>query len=411
MLRRLSAGVVSQALNSLGNVVVAVAVAPLLSVRGFAWFGAGQVVLLLVQGVARAYVNEPLLVVPDDARVGQIVSTARSATRWIAGLGAVLAMVAVLVRGWGDAVPALWLAAFGLALGAVLTADRGRYALIAQAHYRPLVALDAVWASMALAGLLAGRLVGGPDGALLAVACWVGGALSGTAFGLSVPGGPSMSAQVRPANDRMLSRERRRRMLVDFLVLGMYFQVASVVLLLAGDEVGAAGLRASSVVFGPVTVAVQGVRAVLQRELVGGRPRAVWHRILVAGWVTAGSVVVGVAAVAGVPERWLRALLGASAGPLRDLLVLSAVVIGCGAVGGLALAGLRALNADHVGQRATWAATIVVLGAALAATTVDSGVGRLVLAAGAVVGPVGRLGALRLVGRSGERADPCSMSS
>ncbi|MCW3039968.1 MAG: hypothetical protein JWM31_1873 [Solirubrobacterales bacterium] len=175
--RRLSVITIDQAIAGASNVLIAVLAARLLDVASFGLFGLVFLVYMLIQGVARALVCDPLLVHPVEGaeRAGEVMGTS-------AGLGAALAAL-VLVVGTGaellDARLGDALLILGVCVPLLVLQDLGRYLGFAFDRPSSALLLDVVWLVLLVAGV---GLLAATDARSLPwfIAAWAGsGALSG----------------------------------------------------------------------------------------------------------------------------------------------------------------------------------------------------------------------------------------
>lgn len=141
--RQLSMITVDQIIAGASNVLIAVLAARLLPVASFGLFGIVFLVYVMLQGVSRALVSDPLLVHPDEAqeRPGDALGT--SILLGLA-LGVLVFAVSFGVRLWdarlGDALLVLALCAPLLVLQ-----DFGRYLGFARQRPSSAMVLDVVW--------------------------------------------------------------------------------------------------------------------------------------------------------------------------------------------------------------------------------------------------------------------------
>lgn len=179
-------GLADQLLSSATNVVFVFVLARLLDASAFGTFVVGMSVTLLVAGVARAFVGEPLLALVStmphaDGEGADRHRMIRSAlvTAFLAGVGACVVISGVGLA-LGGVAGELWYTA--ICLPALLLQDAARYAYLAIG--RPAVALrsDLVWLVVQSVLVVVVMLTTGRPGALAFALCWAGGALAAAAW-------------------------------------------------------------------------------------------------------------------------------------------------------------------------------------------------------------------------------------
>lgn len=141
--RRLSVITVDQAIAGASNVLIAVLAARLLGVASFGLFGIVFLVYVLIQGVSRALVCDPLLVHPVEgqARLGEVIGTS-------CVLGPALA-TGVLVAGLGarmfDARLGNALVVLAVCVPLLILQDLGRYVAFTLRRPASALVLDLAW--------------------------------------------------------------------------------------------------------------------------------------------------------------------------------------------------------------------------------------------------------------------------
>ena len=147
--RRLSVITIDQAIAGASNVLIAVLAARLLDVASFGLFGILFLIYMMVIGVSRALVSDPLLVHPVEAqeRPNEAIGTGMVLGL---GLGAVVLVGGLIVRLWsaelGDALVVL-----AVCVPLLVLQDLGRYLGFATQRPWSAVALDTCWLMLLIA--------------------------------------------------------------------------------------------------------------------------------------------------------------------------------------------------------------------------------------------------------------------
>jgi O-antigen/teichoic acid export membrane protein len=178
--RQLSVITVDQAIAGGSNVLIAVIAARLLDPAAFGLFGIVFLLYMVVQGVSRALVNDPLLVHPEEAedRTGEVIGTSSLLGL---GLGAATALVGLAVSAidtsLGEAIVVL-----GLCLPLLALQDLGRYLGFATQRPSSALVLDVTWLLLLVVAVIP-LFVTGTHSLPWLIAAWGG---SGAAAGLLV---------------------------------------------------------------------------------------------------------------------------------------------------------------------------------------------------------------------------------
>jgi O-antigen/teichoic acid export membrane protein len=178
--RRLSIITIDQAIAGASNVLIAVLAARLLGVSSFGLFGIVFLVYVMLQGVARALVCDPLLVHPVEAetRWREIIGTSCLLG---AMLGGAVLLIGLLVHIWAHALGSA-LIVLGAFAPLLVLQDLGRYLAFATQRPARAVVLDVAWLALQLVTVAALFVT---DTRTLAwfIAAWAG---AGAAAGLLV---------------------------------------------------------------------------------------------------------------------------------------------------------------------------------------------------------------------------------
>jgi O-antigen/teichoic acid export membrane protein len=175
---RLAVITVDQVISGASNVVIAILAARLLSAAQFGLFGIVFLVYVILVGVTRALVSDPLLVNPAEARrrPGEAIGTALLLSLLMA---AVLAGAGVAIHTWNSTLGSALVALAGC-LPLLVLQDVARY--LAYAIQRPIraVVLDGVWL-VAMIPAIAALFVTGTHSLSWLIIAWGG---AGAAAGL-----------------------------------------------------------------------------------------------------------------------------------------------------------------------------------------------------------------------------------
>lgn len=373
---RLAVMTVDQVISGASNVLIAILAARLLSAADFGLFGIVFLVYVILIGVTRALVSDPLLVHPVESRsrAGEAIGTGILLTLPLA-IG--LAAAGLGIRMWdpslGDALIVL-----AACLPFLVMQDVGRYLGFATQRATRAVILDTVWllAMFALVGVLLTR-----HGRTLAsfIAAWGGsGAVAGVLLFAwydfrRVRFGLAWLKQTWGLAWRYLVWYTS----MQGSALGMSAEVGAI----AGAR-SLGGVQATVLLVRPFTTfqvaaATAGIGEIAR---AAGHKMRIWRHALGVGAVTGAAAAVNMVVMLVLPNDIGKALLGASWHPAQPLLLpagLQIVFIGLATGPTAALLGIRAMN--------------TVMGVNIA--------GMILVLAGAAIGAVldGARGALWLV--------------
>jgi O-antigen/teichoic acid export membrane protein len=334
--------VADQGTSSLTNFAATVFVARSLDVAAFGAFGVGFVVYLLVLGVERGLVAQPLTI-RTSAKHEQRQDAAQAAGAALAlgivgGLGVVACGLAV--RGETGIV----LLTLGMFLPGLLLQDAWRFIFFTIAEPWHAAANDLMWLG-AQGVLMGGMVMVGQASAATFTAAWAGAALLAGLYGIRQSG---LRPDLGGAGDFVARHlDLGGRLTAEFL-----FQTGSTLLttLVLGLIVGTAGLgsiRGVQTLFGPFYVLITGLMAAAVPEgsrLLARRSASLARLLRAMSAGLAASAVCWGFALLVVPDRWGAAALG-DTWPLARQLVPGMLVI-MAAYGGAsgALTGLRVLG-------------------------------------------------------------------
>ena len=330
-LRRVGWGFADQALSSVTNFALTVAVASVSAPREFGLYATLAMALQVVMVMSRGVTSDPLLAAggrdPGEARSDSLSALALALVLGVAG-GLVVAAGSLLAG--GDARKLVL--AFAVTLPLVLVQDCARF--VAAAQRRPVLAFvsDAVWTVVLVAAYVGVRLdLWSSGSAPVMVLAWGAGAGAGGLVALALGRWPLRPRGIRSwlASSWSVSRFY---VLENALLNGLNLLVIALVGLLAGLEASGA-IRAAVALFGPLQVITLGARGFLipeisrlaQRDLE--RARRTSFRIG-AALAAVGFAWMGVLMV--LPDRVGRSLLGqtwALARPVLPLVSLDSVAV------------------------------------------------------------------------------------
>jgi O-antigen/teichoic acid export membrane protein len=178
--RQLSVITVDQAIAGGSNVLIAVIAARLLSASSFGLFGIVFLLYIVVQGVSRALVNDPLLIHPEEAeeRTDEVIG---ASSLLGLGLGVAVALLGIAVTvvntGLGEAIVVL-----GVFMPLLAIQDLGRYLGFALQRPASALTLDVTWLVLLVVAVIPLFITGTHSLAWL-IAAWAG---SGAVAGLIV---------------------------------------------------------------------------------------------------------------------------------------------------------------------------------------------------------------------------------
>lgn len=297
-LRRAGWTVWDQALTSLGNLLLAVAVARSVPIGDFGAFAIAFVVYLFALGISRAVATDPLVVRHSTGSTAEGRTAAASAVGASFSLAALMgAALAVVALPLSDTVTAALLALAGV-LPALLVQDAWRFVFFAAGSPRMAAVNDACRIVVMLL-LVGGLTASDVDEAWLYVCAWgasgAGGALLGCLQARIVPRIMALPSWWSKHKD--LSRD----FIGEHLAVSGVGALSTVIVALVAGVSAAAALRGAHVAFGAVNIFLQSGTALAVPE--GRRQRERSLARLSQGLRT-GSVALAV-----LPGLWLLALL------------------------------------------------------------------------------------------------------
>ncbi|ROZ49698.1 hypothetical protein EEB13_07375 [Rhodococcus sp. WS3] len=257
---RLGASVLDQALASLSNLAMSIAIASQVTLGEFGAFGLVFALFLIVQGASRAFIGEALLV--RNSAVGEILNVSEARTVSAAGVmfGLVGTAVSLAMAIMADGVLQRSLLALALIFPVLIWQDVGRYISFSVGLPRNALYADTIWCVVQF-GLYLIFIVRGVGDVVPYIVVWGLGALASVIFQTfrlgSLPDPCGISRWVSE------HRDLSPRFLIEFFTLaGVQQGTVFIVGAFAGlAEVG--GLRSAQVMLGPVNVLALGAAVVV----------------------------------------------------------------------------------------------------------------------------------------------------
>jgi hypothetical protein len=316
-------------------------------------FGVGFVVYLLVVGVARGLVAQPLII-----RAGARRDRSEQRAEAAQAMGAALlvggvAAIGVMACGWGvGGATGAVLVVIGLCLPGLVAQDTWRFVFLTLATPRQAVADDLAWLVVEVV-LMGGALLIWPTSVVLLAATWGGAGVIAALYGLRQSGivpdlGHSVTYVVRHL-------DVGGRLAVEHLFQNGSLLLATLVLGLVTGPAGLGALVGAQALFGPFLVLITGLQAAVvperSRLLAPGSARVMPLLRTTSGGLAVAAVCWGLVLV-GMPDGWGSAVLGET-GPAALWLVPATMVVvaGHGMASG-ALTGLRIVGDVRSGLRA-----------------------------------------------------------
>lgn len=319
-------GVISQGLNSAGNVALAIMVARQSSVNEFGAWSTAYIGYLLALSVVRALANDPQILNSDQAARREV--DAPGALSLVAWISLVTSLAMCLVAVFVPPVRAAFLA-FACVAPFALLQDSYRYVFFARRAPFSAARVDFIWTGAQALGFSSLALL--PAGILAPTLIWGAGAAMAAAWAALATGElPRARAAIRFARD---NRWAGRNLLADAGLLAVSTNAVFLVLIATDGLASVGALRAGLTLMGGLSLLVFGLTPVATvesiRALRSGRSEAY---ILVTWTLTL--TVLGAAyglPLLILPDPWGDALLGetwTSVAPFLLALVLQGIVRG-----------------------------------------------------------------------------------
>lgn len=374
--RRLSVITIDQAIAGASNVLIAVLAARVLGVAAFGLFGIVFLIYVMVQGVSRALVCDPLLVhtTEADERPGDPIGTS-----CVLGLGlAGVVLVAGFVVGVWEPQLGNALIVLGVCVPLLLLQDLGRYLGFATQRPARSVVLDMCWL-LILVAAVAVLLATGTQTLVWFIMAWAG---SGSVSGLL------LFWQCRGHRVRVGLSWLRHTWLFSWRYLISYTSTQSGALAVSGAVGGIAGAKALGAVQGTILLArpfgtfqvaaVAAGVAEISRAADGTRVRRQGTRI---SGLTTGIALVNTVVMLVLPSQLGELVLGATWHAARPLLLPTGVQLLCLGVITGARAGLMGMRAVQLTMAIDVGGTVLVLASTMCGALINGAAGALWAAA------------------------------
>lgn len=366
---RVGWGFADQAVSSLSNFLLGFLVARAVDTATFGAFSVAFTTYVVVLGIARGAVAQPLIVRYSGADLARWQVGAGQAGGFAFTIGLVVGAICVVVGLALGGLVGPGLVAVGIILPGLLVQDAWRYALFARDRGRSAFTIDFVWLALQVPAiglvLLLGRDIG-----FAALLAW-----GGAGIVAALVGGRMVGVRIRP--EASLAWLREHRVLVPRYIAEATASLTSSQLALYG--VGAVAglmtlgeLRVGQLLIGPVLVIFIGMQLVAVPMAV--RALAVSVERLQRLCLGLGSAMAAVAIVWGgvltlIPAEVGHALLAANWDPAQQIVLVLALGLGASCFSSGALIGLRAFAAATRSLRATVISslltTVTTIGGAL----------------------------------------------
>lgn len=353
MAGRVGWGFADQAVSSLSNFLLGFLVARAVNTATFGAFSVAFTTYVVVLGIARGAVAQPLIVRYSGADLARWQAGSGQAGGFAFTIGLVVGAICVVVGLALGGLVGPGLVAVGIILPGLLVQDAWRYALFARDRGRSAFTTDLVWLALQVPAiglvLLLGRDVG-----FAALLAW-----GGAGIVAALVGGRMVGVRIRP--EASLAWLREHRVLVPRYIAEATASLTSSQLALYG--VGAVAglvtlgeLRVGQLLIGPVLVIFIGMQLVAVPMAV--RALAVSVERLRNLCLAIGSAMAVVAIVWGglltlLPAEVGHALLAANWDPAQQIVLVLALGLAASCFSSGALIGLRAFAAATRSLRAT----------------------------------------------------------
>lgn len=368
LVARVGWGVADQALSSLMNFALGVAMARSVSTRSFGQFGLLSASYVLVLGCSRGLNTEPLAVRYSAASPSEWRHATAAATGAALGMGAALGLgygLVGLATGGATERPLL---ALGWSLPGLLLQDSWRFAFISAGRSRLAAANEGMVALLLFPALVLYQSAGDPSVAgfilVWGATGWVGGLLGALQARLAP----------RPLGAWVWWREHRDlgpRYVGDFLAIGGASSLSLYAIGGVSGLVAVGALRAGFLALGPFLMVMMAAYTIALPEGVRAYARSnesLRRTSVVLSAVLTGAALLWGGTVLSLPDPVGRAMLGPSWGAGRAVLVPLIVYYLASAIASGACHSLRAMGAAAQSLRVRLvSAPFIVVGAIVGA--------------------------------------------
>ncbi len=374
-LGRLGWGLSDQALSSLSNFLLGVAVARVLDAREFGAFGLAFATYLIGLGATRAIVSEPLTVSYSAASPPEWKRATHQATGAALAIGVLAGVLCVLVGSFASPTIRDGFVPLGVSMPGLLLQDVWRYSFFARARGRSAFLNDLIWTLLLFPTLITLVLLNH------VTVVWLVAGWGGTASIAALAG--AYQARLIPQPLAAMRWWRGHRKLAapylgEFIArngshqVTLYFAAAIVGLAAAG------ALRAGQIVFGPLNVVMTGVALFATPEGVRAAKSSPDKLLHLTALVSVGLALVG--AICGfaaflLPDAVGKEMLGASWEGAQPVIVPLAIgMCGRGIETG-AYVGLRSLAASKRSYRTGVAVALLTVAGGTAGAILGGSIG------------------------------------
>jgi O-antigen/teichoic acid export membrane protein len=341
--RRAGWGVADQALSSLTNFALGIAVARVTSPSEFGAYGLVFIGYLLGLNIARPLAMDPLVIRYSGSSTDRWRTATRSATGLVFVVGIVGSIICLPVILIDQAALGTGFLALAFTFPGLLVQDGWRFAFFAAGRGRSAFANDLVWA-LVLGPLVALVVVLGLSSVFAFVLAW------GVAATIAAIVGVLQSGVVPgPGRSRAWLREHRdlaSPLVVERSVYVGQSQLSTYGIGLVSGLPAVGALRAAELILGPFNVIAQGLNLIAVPEGVRLREASMRRFVRACrgfGLGVAGAAVCLGAAIWFLPDPIGVALLGQNWEPARHVLIpYTAILAGSGLLSG-SYVGLRVL--------------------------------------------------------------------
>ena len=350
---RVGWGFADQAISSLSNFLLGFFVARNVDTATFGAFSVAYMTYVVVLGIARGAVAQPLIVRYSNASLDDWRAGSARAAGFAMGIGLVVGAVCVVAGLALGGLVGPGLVVIGIGLPGLLVQDTWRYALFARDRGRAAFVTDLVWLAIQLAAT-AVVLSMGRNVQVTVLLAWGAAGIASALVGGRMVG-------VWPRPEASLSWLREHRVLIPRYIAEATASLTSSQLALYG--VGAVAgletlgeLRVGQLLIGPVLVIFIGMQLVAVPMAVRTLAVSTAHLrqlCLLVGTVMAGLAVLWGVVLTLVPADAGRLLLGANWDPAHRLVLVLALGLAASSFSSGALIGLRAFAAATRSLRAT----------------------------------------------------------
>ena len=374
-IRRFGWGLGDQAVSSLTNFALSLAVARSVSIAELGVFALVFQTYLIVLGISRVLSTDPLVIRYSARSLGEWRHASRSATGMATVIGAVSGASAVLA-GWmiGGSAGAAFVA-LGVMLIGLIVQDAWRYAFFAQSKGIRAFLNDLIW-GLTMIALLVWAFAMGQQSVAWFTAAW------GLAAGVAAIVG-MMQARLLPAPLLAVHWYRQNKDLSIPFLGGSLAYTLSITLatFLVGAIAGVAALgslRAAVIILGPTTLIVSGLGLAAVPEAarsLAESPKKLLRTAIAISSVAGACALIWGLFVLALPENVGTDLLGANWVEGQALLFPMAIasVAGCVAIG--ANSGLKALEAATRILRLRILGAVTILGVSVIGATLAGAAG------------------------------------